>query len=240
MDKLCKLWFEREENMKRYISSSIGKKQIVAVTGIAMVLFLIAHLAGNLLIFKGPEALNNYSKALHDLGGLLWIARIGLLAAFVLHFGFTISLVMQNRRARGVQYDQPLHKKTRKLSTKIMPLSGMIVFIYIIKHLIDFTFTPSSPANAMVDGVYLGLYGLLYNSFSDPVTSLFYVVAMIAIGFHLNHGIQSFVQTLGGNHASYTPVVQKVGASLSVILAIGFSSIPLYVLFGAAASSLNS
>lgn len=226
--------------MKRYFTSSIGKKQIVALTGIAMVLFLIAHLAGNFLIFKGPEALNAYSKTLHDLGGLLWVARIGLLVAFVLHFTFTIMLVVQNRRARGVSYDRPLHSKTRSVSTRVMPLSGIIVFAYIIKHLIDFTFTHATEANAIVNGQHLGLYGLVYNSFLNPVNSFFYIIAMLAIGFHLNHGIQSFVQSLGGHHTVYTPLVKKTGVFLSVVIALGFSSIPLYVLFGCAACGLNS
>jgi succinate dehydrogenase / fumarate reductase, cytochrome b subunit len=224
--------------MNRYFSSSIGKKQIVAISGIGMVLFLLAHLAGNFLIFKGPEALNYYSQSLKDLGALLWVARIGLISMFILHFGFTISLVIQNRRARGVQYDQSLHAKTRKLSTRIMPISGIIVLSYIIKHLIDFTFTHATEMNAVVNGSNLGLYGMVYNSFLNPATSLFYVIAMIAIGFHLNHGIQSFAQTVGGNHSVYTPYIKKIGASLSVIIALGFSSIPLYVLFGCATSGL--
>ena len=226
--------------MKRYFTSSIGKKQIVAVTGIAMVLFLVAHLVGNLLLFKGPEALNHYSETLHELGALLWVARIGLLVAFILHFTFTVLLVIQNRRARGVSYDKPLHSKTRSTATRIMPISGIIVFAYIIKHLFDFTLTSPTEMNAIVNGQYLGLYGMVYNSFMDPITSIFYIVAMLAIGFHLNHGIQSFVQSLGGNHSVYTPIVKKTGVALSIIIALGFSSIPLYVLFGCASCSFNS
>lgn len=225
--------------MNRYFSSSIGKKQIVAITGIAMVLFLVAHLAGNLLIYKGPEALNHYSQTLKDLGALLWVARIGLIGSFLLHFGFTISLVIQNRKARGVQYNRPLHASTRKFSTRVMPLSGAIVFAYIVKHLLDFTFTHPAASNALVNGVDLGLYGLVYNSFLDPITSIWYVIAMLAIGFHLNHGVQSFAQTLGGNHAVYTPKIKKIGATVAVLIAVGFSSIPLYVLFGCASASVN-
>ena len=106
--------------LKAYINSSIGKKQIVAVSGVAMVLFLIAHLSGNLLMFKGPEALNDYSKFLHDLGALLWVARIGLLGAFLLHFIFIIRLVLENRSARKNRYDVAIHDDTRAISTKTM------------------------------------------------------------------------------------------------------------------------
>ena len=117
--------------IKAYINSSIGKKQIVAISGVAMVLFFIAHLSGNLLMFKGPEALNDYSKFLHDLGGLLWVARIGLLGAFLLHFIFIIRLILENREARKNRYELPIHDDTRSISTKTMRISAIIIFVYI-------------------------------------------------------------------------------------------------------------
>lgn len=217
--------------LKEYLSSSIGKKQIVAVTGLMMVGFLIAHLSGNFLIFKGPDAINNYAKMLHDLGGLLWVARIGLIIAFVAHFSFTIALVIQNRRARGVSYSTEINKRTRSLSTKLMPYSGLLLLTYVIVHLLDFTFTSANSNNSVVNGEFLGLYGLIFNHFSKPFASLFYIVSMGAVGFHLTHGIQSVMQTYGFYHPFYTPLIKKGSIILGCLIAIGFSSIPIYILF---------
>ena len=181
--------------MLSYLKSSIGKKQLVAVSGLGMVVFLIVHLLGNLLVFVGPEALNEYAKKLHSLGPLLWVARLGLLATFFLHFGLVIHLIIQNKKARKNSYSTPLHKKTRSLFTQTMKLSGVIIFLYIGIHLYDFTFTKHTPDISSINGVYYGLYGHLYNYFLNPLRSIFYVLAMISIGFHLVHGVQSVLQT---------------------------------------------
>jgi succinate dehydrogenase / fumarate reductase cytochrome b subunit len=216
--------------LKEYLSSSIGKKQIIAITGLMMAMFLITHLSGNLLMFKGPQALNSYSQMLHDLGGILWVARIGLLGAFVAHFSFTIALVIQNRKARGQSYSTSVNKKTRSFTARLMPFSGGILFAYIVIHLLDFTFTDVTAVNAMVNGEFLGLYGLVYNEFMNPFDSLFYIVAMMSVGFHLTHGIQSVMQTYGFNHPVYTPLIKKISVVLGSVIAVGFSSIPVYVL----------
>jgi len=216
--------------LKAYLSSSIGKKQIIAITGLMMAMFLITHLSGNLLMFKGPQALNSYSQMLHDLGGILWVARIGLLGAFVAHFSFTIALVIQNRKARGQSYSTSVNKKTRSFTARLMPFSGGILFAYIVIHLLDFTFTDVTAVNAMVNGEFLGLYGLVYNEFMNPFDSLFYIVAMMSVGFHLTHGIQSVMQTYGFNHPVYTPLIKKISVVLGSVIAVGFSSIPVYVL----------
>ena len=216
--------------LKAYLSSSIGKKQIIAITGLMMAMFLITHLSGNLLMFKGPQALNSYSQMLHDLGGVLWVARIGLLGAFVAHFSFTIALVIQNRKARGQSYSTSVNKKTRSFTARLMPFSGGILFAYIVIHLLDFTFTDVTAVNAMVNGEFLGLYGLVYNEFMNPFDSLFYIAAMMSVGFHLTHGIQSVMQTYGFNHPVYTPLIKKISVVLGSVIAVGFSSIPVYVL----------
>lgn len=216
---------------KTYLSSSIGKKQIVAITGIALVLFLFAHLAGNLLIYSGAEAYNGYSQKLHHLGALLWVARIGLLAFFILHFTFTALLVIQNRKARPQSYEKPLHPKTRSLAARIMALSGVVLFIYIISHLCDFTFTSPTPSNSMVNGVDLGLYGLVVNTLSQPLAALWYTIAMVAVGMHLTHAIQSLFQTMGINHSAYTPFIKCTSLFLGIAISLAFGSIPVYLFF---------
>ena len=216
--------------MLRFFSTSIGQKQLVAISGLAMVGFLVAHLLGNFLMYVGPDAINAYAKKLHELGPLLWIARIGLLAMFVTHFSLIIALVLKNKKARMVDYSEPLHKNTRSLFTKTMRLSGVLIFAYIIVHLIDFTFTPHTIDNSMVRGEFYGLYGHVYNYFLNPIRALFYVATMFAIGFHLVHGVQSVIQTFGFYHDTYTPVIKKTSWVVAGFLAFGFSSIPIYVL----------
>lgn len=217
--------------LKKYIASSIGKKQIVAVSGLAMVLFLIIHLLGNFLIFKGPEALNAYSQMLRDLGGLLWVARGGLIASFVAHFLFILLIVIQNKKARSVDYALPIRGSKRSFFTKTMRFSGLVIFIYIAWHLYDYTFTHASLDNAVVKGEYLGLYGLVFNSFLNPFRALFYVIAMCAVGMHLTHAVQSIFQTFGFSHRYYTPIIQRISIGLGAFVAVGFSSIPIYVFF---------
>ena len=214
-----------------YFRSSIGKKQMMAISGLAMVLFLFAHLSGNMLVFMGPQAINDYSDFLHHLGhgAALWATRIGLLAAVVIHFITVVQLVIENRRARQVAYDAPLHADTRSFATKSMRVTGMIILVYIGWHLYDYTLTPHTMDNSVVDGVYLGLYGHLYNSFLNPARVIGYVIAMIALGLHLSHSIQSVFQTFGFNHPVYTPKIKKASLLIGVVLAIGFSSVPLYV-----------
>lgn len=218
--------------MVNYFKSKIGQKQLVAVSGISLVLFLIAHVLGNFNMFIGPEAMNGYAKSLKSLGGgsVIWIARLGLLSMFVIHFGLVFYLILENIKARGSSYSKPLHKKTRSLFTKLMRFSGLIVFLYIIFHLIDYTFTPHTELNSTVDGHYLGLYGHVYNSFLNPIRSLWYIIAMISISMHLIHGVQSVVQTFGFHHAVYTPLVVKFSWSVAIFIGIGFSSVPVYVL----------
>ncbi len=216
--------------LKQYFSSSIGKKQMVAITGLMMVLFLIGHLSGNMLLYKGPDAYNGYAEFLKSLGGILWFMRIGMITAVVLHFYFTISLVIQNRRARGSAYAAPLHKETRSLSTKLMPVSGLILLAYIITHLLDYTFVVSLD-NTFLYGQDFGLYGLVVNSFMNPVRVVWYLIAMLSVGFHLTHAVQSIFQTFGFNHAVYTPVIKKASVCLGILIALGFAAIPLYVVF---------
>ena len=213
-----------------YVKSSIGKKQIVGISGILMVAFVLVHLTGNFLIFKGPEALNDYSAFLHSLGGLLWVARIGLIATFLLHFGFTYLLVVQNKKARSDKYQGPPINKGRSWATRLMPYTGSILLIYLGVHLLDFTFTKPSDLNGIVRGDFLGLYGLVYNSFLNPLRVLFYIAAMFSLGFHLTHGVQSFVQTIGFTSRNTMAMWQRVGLGLGIIVFVGFSSIPLYVL----------
>ncbi len=215
--------------MGKYRCSSICKKQIVAITGLLLVLFLIMHLAGNLLIYKGPEAINGYSQTLHSLGGLLWVARIGLLAVFLTHIIFTILVVIENRKARPTPYEGGASYKQRSLATRLMPYTGTILLAYIISHLLDFTIVSKGGSATFINGQNFGLYGRIVNEFGELDAVLWYVIAMGAIGFHLAHGIQSVMQSFGWNHPVYTPLVKKMSVLVGTGIAVAFASIPIYI-----------
>ena len=209
--------------------SHVQKKQISGLTGLALVGFVIAHLSGNFLIFKGADALNEYADFLHNLGGILWVARIGLIAAFVAHIGTTINLAIHNKKARKDRYYKyKNHREESSLAVRLMPLSGTILMVYVIFHLLDFTLADKV---GIIQGVDYGLYGLVINTLKDPIHAALYIIAMASLGLHLFHAFQSVFQTFGlmndSNQAKLT-IASKV---LGVAVAAGFSSIPLYILF---------
>lgn len=226
--------------MAGYFSSSLGRKQVVAATGLLLILFLIMHLSGNLLLYKGPDAFNAYAEFLDHLGMLKVLARIGLVALFVLHVVFTALLVIDNRKARGQGYAVNKAVGKRSFATRLMPYTGTLVLAYLIFHLFDYTLADHHSVKSIVDGVNLGLYGLVYNSFKNPIRVAFYVLGMLGIGFHLIHAVQSVVQTFGFNHPTLTPLIRKVSTVVGVAIAVGFASIPFYLyLCGGRACSVS-
>ena len=215
----------------RWICSSIGRKQIVATTGLLLVLFVIGHLAGNLIIFLGPGPFNKYAAKLADLRPWLYIIEFSLLAVFIVHMWITVQLAIENRMARPVRYEVSRSIGKRALDTRLMPLTGTVIVAFVIWHLIDFTFTDKEgPLSVLADGQSYGLYGIVYNAFSDPLHSGLYILAMCALGLHLSHGIQSFIQTFGLNHPKYTPTIRKVSNVAAALIALTYSAIPVYVL----------
>ena len=226
-------------NLSTVLKSSVFRKQVSALTGLALVGFVVAHLAGNLLIFAGPEAFNAYAHKLAELGPLLWVMRIGLISAFLIHICVTIMLVLKNRKARHTRYDVVQSHGNRKFATQMMKYSGSMIAIFIIFHLIDFTFKDkvgdgtivTIMNNGEVEMLSLGLYGLVWNSFKIWWHDLFYILAVASVGLHLTHAIQSVFQTFGVNHDKYTPIIKKISVVVGVLVAIAFSAIPIYVYF---------
>ena len=224
----------------RILRSSVFRKQVVAITGLAMVGFIIAHLSGNLLIFGGPDTFNAYAHSIAKLGALLWVMRFGLLAAVALHIWLTISLVRENRRARGSRYyEQRSHGEHRWLM-QTMIYSGLLIVFFLLIHLNDFTFADKTGSNSVISGYNndesLELFGVVWNSYNSGIGFLpgwarvaLYLLAMGAVGLHLSHAIQSVFQTFGFNHPRYTPIIRLVSVGLGVIVAIGFASIPILI-----------
>lgn len=219
------------------LRSSILRKQIVAVTGLMLVGFLAAHLAGNFLIFLGPEAFNGYSDKLHAIPELLWLARLGLIAAFLIHVILTIQLTLENWRAPGGRYAVSGSKseESLKFAKKTMIYTGVLLIFFIGMHLSDFTLSDKDGAASIVtvgdetSPRNLGLYGLVWNSFLVPRRAVGYTILMLVLGLHLSHGIQSLFQTLGINRDGLTPKIRKLSLVLGFLVAIGFISVPLFI-----------
>ena len=205
----------------------------MALTGLILLGFVILHLAGNLLVYQGPEALNAYAKKLRDLGPLLWVARAGLLATVSVHFWLAIVLTKENRaaRPRGYAVFRPTHTTA---SARTMMVSGLLLTAFIIYHLLHFTFQIAHPEVAHLTDAqgHHDVYRMVVLSFHQPPISRVYIVAMALLFSHLRHGIASACQSLGVNNERTLAAVQCVGAILSWMLFLGYVSIPLAVLFG--------
>lgn len=215
----------------QYSQSSIGKKQIVAATGLLLVLFVIGHLAGNFFIYLGPEAFNGYADQLARLRPGLYLVEVVLAIVFFVHMWLTAVIVIENRLARPVGYAAAKSVGNRSLATRLMPFSGSVIIVFVIRHLFDFTFADQDgPLGILNDGNSYGLYGVLYNTLSNPLDSLFYIIAMMALGLHLSHGLQSFAQTFGLSRPGCLPVVQRFSNGMGILISVGYSSIPIYVL----------
>lgn len=213
--------------------SSIEKKQIVATTGLILIGFVAGHLAGNLFIYLGPEAFNGYAKKLAGLRPGLYLVEAILCILFIIHLWLTSLLAAENSKARPVRYQVSKDIGDRSLAARLMPVTGTVIILFVIWHLKDFTFSDHHGARSILsDGQSYGLYGVVYNSFLDPIHCLLYVLAMAAVGFHLTHGIQSFVQTFGFYHPRYTPVVRKFSRALGLFVAVAYSSIPVSIQLG--------
>lgn len=228
MRSLAELW-----------GSTIARKWIMAVTGIGLVLFLFGHLAGNMLLFVGPEAMNTYAYDLKHLlhGAGIWLARGGLLLFAVLHIWSAFTLTRRIRAARPQGYARTEHR-TSTIASRSMALSGLLILSYVLYHLAHFTW--GAVHSEWYEGTYTlangtivhDVYGMVVASFQQPLISVLYMVAMVFTGMHLHHAIQSAVQTLGISHPRYTPMIRTGGKVLAIVLAVGFGSLPLTILLG--------
>jgi succinate dehydrogenase / fumarate reductase, cytochrome b subunit len=217
-----------------FYHSSIGKKMIVAITGIILILFVIGHLLGNLQIFIGPDWINGYSQHLHDLGPLLWLIRIFLICTVIIHIYVTIKLAIENRRARPERYiDKDYVKAT--FASRHMVMSGLIVFVFIVYHLAHFTFRKTDPRFALLKPDPLGHYdvfSMMVYGFQNYLVSGFYVLGLFLLTLHLSHGSSSFFQSLGLNDRKLTPRLAFGGRVFAWLLFIGYTSIPVAILLG--------
>jgi len=215
-------------SVSQYLKSSVGKKQIVAITGLLLILFLIFHLSGNLLFFLGAGPYNAFSQGLENMGWLLECAEWGLSAIFIVHIVMTAQLVIENKKARKTGYAVQ-GGSVKSWAARMMPVTGSIILIYLIFHLLDFTLGTHASSLQVVAGKNLGLWGQVYNTLSQPVRMIGYEIAMIAIGLHLSHAIQSVWQSLGIYTGGRGSMVTKISYLLGILFAVAFGSIPIYI-----------
>jgi succinate dehydrogenase / fumarate reductase cytochrome b subunit len=214
----------------------VGKKVVMAVTGVVLVGFVIAHMLGNLKIFLGAEAIDTYAVFLRTMGEplapyglLLWAVRIVLLVCVALHITAAVQLTRMNWAARPYGYDTKRSIATT-YAARTMRWSGVILVLFIIYHLLHLT----TGAVGFRPGVFhdLSVYGNVVAGFSVWYVSLFYIVAMACLCLHLDHGIWSMLQTLGWNNARTTSVLQVLSRGLGLVVFLGFVSVPVAVLAG--------
>lgn len=225
------------QSLIRFYQSSIGKKILVAVTGLAMIGFLIGHLLGNLLIFAGPEAINGYAKKLHGLGPLLYVIRGGLLAIVVIHIISTIQLVRMNRAARPQKYAVDTVRQASK-SSRIMIWSGLTILAFVLYHLAHFTWAlgnqyrdPSIVRYWVEPGVH-NVYNMVIDGFRVWYVSAFYIFALCLLTSHLSHGFASVFQTLGLSTIRTRKPLEFTGMIFAWGWFFGNITIPIAILCG--------
>lgn len=214
--------------------SSVGKKFIMALTGLAMVIFLIEHLSGNLLLFsQNPNPYNKYSHFLLSFGWLLYIAEFILIVILAFHMISAISISLGKKKARPINYAKTANasgNSKKSIASTTMIYTGITLFVFIIIHLKTFKFGPVYLTD--VDGQEMrDLHGLVWEVFRKPGYVIWYVAAMIFLGSHLWHGFWSAFQSLGISHPRYTPIIYGAGILVALVLAVGFLGIPLWIFF---------
>jgi succinate dehydrogenase / fumarate reductase, cytochrome b subunit len=233
--------------------SSIGRKILMAVTGIVLVGFVIGHLVGNLQVFQDPDHINGYAQFLHQLGPLLWVARIGLLVSVGIHIWAATVLTLENKRARGSEPYAFKHTIRATLASRTMRITGYVVLAFIIYHLAHFTLGGAQAATfkdnlkpytmqhdysvagfPVVKGgaEVADVHSMVILGFQNPIVSLFYIVAVGLLSFHLLHGFDSMFQTLGIRSNRWSAGLRKVALLLCVAYFLGNLAIPGAVLMG--------
>ena len=201
--------------------SSIGKKLMMAITGLSFVGFLATHLVGNFTLYAGKDAFNSYAERLHSLGPLITMAELMLLFFAIVHVLTGATLFYENFKARPVRYVVDKRAGGRTLGSATMPYTGFIFLIFIIFHLFNFHF---------VDKTDTTIFQIVSDSFSKPGYVVIYIFAMIVAAIHISHGFWSAFQTIGANHPKYMPFIRIVSIVFSLIVGIGFGFIPIYIL----------
>jgi succinate dehydrogenase / fumarate reductase, cytochrome b subunit len=211
----------------RYLTSSIGRKQLIALTGLLLCGFLVSHLLGNFLLLVSADAFNLYAHKLISLGPVLYVVEAILAAIFILHLGLAAKLTIENKIARGQKY----YTKNRTgrgetIMSATMPYTGFILLVFLVLHIIQFKFGPYYSVE--IEGVMMrDLYKTVVEYFASPINTAWYVIAMFAAAVHTSHGFASAFQSFGLNHPLWMPKIKTLGIVYAIAVGGGFALISI-------------
>lgn len=219
----------------QFLKSNVGRKILMAITGLFMVLFVVLHLLGNSSVYKGPDGINAYGEILQGFGPFIWIFRIFMLIFFLVHIFFGVQLTLENRAATPQAY--AVKKNLRAtFASKNMIWTGLLIAAYIIYHLLHFTISVISPEiSAARNPDAMGrpdIFRMIVLSFQNLMISAVYILAMMALTFHLTHGLPSLFQTLGLNNEKTMQFITRTGILAAIIIFLGYVLIPVVILTG--------
>lgn len=217
-----------EARPARFFVSTNGKKVVMGVTGFILFAFVVGHMLGNMQIYVGEERFDAYGHFLHGIPELLWMVRIGLLAAVGLHIWASIGLAARKLKARPVGYAKR-QNTVSTYSSRTMYWSGPILLAFLIYHLLHLTAGVVHPGSTFGEG---DVYRNTVGGFQVWYVSAWYILSMVLLGLHMRHGVWSMFQSLGINHPRHTPIMQKFATFFAVVITAGFISIPVAVLAG--------
>lgn len=215
-----------------FIDTTIGKKVVMAISGLVLFGFVLGHMAGNLQIFLGPEAFNSYAIGMHEkLGPALWVARAVLLVAVLAHISMAVQLVTRSAAARPVPYRVKKNERTT-FAALTMKLSGFNLLLFIFYHIAHFTFPGVAMSAEYEHQSYSMAYSNFVNGFSVPWVVALYIFAMISLGLHLYHGSYSLFQTLGVSNPQRNASLKAGAQFVALLITVGNIILPLSVLLG--------
>ena len=211
-----------------FLGSTVGRKMVMAVTGVFLVIFVIGHMIGNLQVYLGPESLNHYGELLRELlhGGFIWIFRAAIITAVILHVWAATATTLGSWKARPIGYRKQAYVESTYAS-RTMRWGGPILFLFIVYHILHLT-----TGQAHGEFVHGDIYSNVISGFSVWWVSGFYIFCMIVLGFHLWHGVWSMLQTLGLSHPSYNGLRKAIAWIITLVVVLGNISIPVAVLTG--------
>jgi len=220
-------------------STAVGKKYVMAITGIGMMGFVLFHMIGNLKMYQGAESLNHYAEFLKELlyplapkQSVLWILRGGLITMLVLHLHAALTLTRLNRHARPVKYQSARDYQVASFASRSMRLSGLVVIAFLVWHLLDLTFGAVNTVGADGEFVRAEVYDNVVRSFDRPVVAVFYIIANVLLGIHLFHGSWSIFQSLGWNNPRFNKWRRAFAGGFATVVVVGNISFPVAVMAG--------
>src|SRR4051812_31369893 len=214
--------------LREFYGSMIGKKAVMGITGLIGIGFVVLHSLGNLLVFRGPEAINAYSHFLKSTGELLWALRVVLIVSVILHVTAAVQLTRQSRAARPIGY-RKRETQVATIASRTMRWGGALLLVFIVVHILHFTTGTIRPAGGFSS---TDVYANVVTSFRIWWVALFYVISMVALGLHLFHGAWSSVRSIGVSPPSPQPLHRRVSLAIAVLVWAAFTSIPVAVFTG--------